>query len=479
MSNLPIAPSAGRIPVSIGSGVLYSADPSTTPAVDFVVTDAINNDLTTVLTLDHETTGVPASGIGTRLALNTENSANASIVAGSIAARLTTVTATTPVGKFEIATVGHYSVLSAYAVRTVFSATYGVGGATYVFGVNDNVSGATPLNFVITGASAFGGSGDAGAAGMIRGGTGDGAGAGGNLRIYGGVAGASGAASTIFINAGDSGAGSVVGGGNVLVAGGNAGAAGTAAGGYVDLRGGIGRSVGPGGNIYLTGGAGGTSGQGGDVIVSGGDAGGSATAGGSVSISGGAPTTTGTGGGVAINGHDAVDAAGNGGTIVITSGSGLTTGSGGGISIKAGDSSGTGGGGDVIIEPGLSSAGTNGSAYFSGGAIVGEVFGIRPNSTGAAYSIYAASITPAPAATSVTCNPSRTSGVATFTGNAATFTITNNLVDGNSHILYSVQSISPGCYVETIVPSADTITINLNAASAIGLTIHFLIINQP
>lgn len=207
MSNLPIAPSAGRIPVSIGSGVLYSADPATTPAVDFVVTDAINNDLTTVLTLDHETTGVPASGIGTRLALNTENSANASIVAGSIAARLTTVTATTPVGKFEIATVGHYSVLSAYAVRTVFSATYGVGGATYVFGVNDNVSGATPLNFAIAGASAFGGSGDAGAAGIIRGGTGDGASPGGSMTVTAGAPGGTARGADVNVTATSAGGG--------------------------------------------------------------------------------------------------------------------------------------------------------------------------------------------------------------------------------------------------------------------------------
>ena len=491
MSNLPIANGPGRIPVSLGSGVIYTADPASTPALDFVVTDAANDKLTTVLTLDHETTRTPASGIGTRLAFNTENSANESIQAGSISARLTTVTAAAPVGKFELATLGAFQAGGAYAVRNVFSATYSPGGAVYVFGVNDNVSGGNPLNFTILGASAFGGSGDAGAAATISGGTGDGASPGGLARLAAGVsggdapganieifatnAGAAGATNlggSVVIDAGDGGgdgAGGVIAitsgdghgsgaGGEILLLAGNggatgiggaarviagdAGASGASVGGDIEITAGKGNSAGKGGSVIVSGGIGGGSGDGGDIVISGGDAGGSASDGGNVTLSGGVPTSTGNGGGVEIIGEDAVDAAGVGGTIVISPGQSPTTANGGAINLNSPHNAQT-------------------------------ILGIEPSSSGV-YSIIARATSDSGGATATCSSPL---GNVIFANNTAVFTITNTIVSPTSFAFVTPLAISAGCYIESVVCTLNTITITLNAASASGLTVNFLVMN--
>lgn len=89
------------------------------------------------------------------------------------------------------------------------------------------------------------------------------------------------------------------------------------------------------------------------------------------------------------------------------------------------------------------------------------------------FGVVAQSSAPAAGTSPITC--STESGRVQFTDNAAVFVITNTLVTADTHVFWSVSDIDAGIFVQTVVPSANTVTITMSAATN-GLTIDFFLV---
>lgn len=88
------------------SRALDAAAVSTIAAAGFVVDNATNNNLTTVLRLRHTTSGAPAAFIGTSIELETE-SAGGTVTAARVSAYLSDVTAGAEIGAWRVSIMGN------------------------------------------------------------------------------------------------------------------------------------------------------------------------------------------------------------------------------------------------------------------------------------------------------------------------------------------------------------------------------------
>lgn len=227
---LPYAATSGLIPVSLGSGTLYQAAGGDTPlpvALTLSLLNAVNNDISTVLTLDHETSGTPTGavsggpfGIGTRLSLTTENSAGTNIVAGTYSARLTTVTAGSEVGQLVFQTYGLSGIT--YGLYTVGLINILAGITIFTLGIGNGTTGNQPA--VISGANAILSGNVAGSLLTLKGGNGNGTGDGGNISITGGLSGETGVSGSVFVAGADANTATGAAGGVAIIGGATAGA---------------------------------------------------------------------------------------------------------------------------------------------------------------------------------------------------------------------------------------------------------------
>lgn len=440
---LPYAPLANYIPVSTGSGTLYASQAmgSIVGPATVTVTDAFNDSIVTVITADHQTTGTPTNGIGTRIALNTENSANASVSAATFSARLTSVISASEVSEVLLAARGS-NTAAAFDLRTILSMSYASGVTTMIAGDSDATT--APGSLVLRSPNASSGD-TAGGAFTINSGRGRGLQPSGTITITPGITGPTATGGQIIVQAADGGTTTGI-GGAISIIGGSA-VAGNSAGGAVSFTAGSGFGSAIGGSLSLGSGTGGATGGGGTIFI-----------------------TSGSGG----------STSGSGGQLSITSGSGVgTNASGGLLTISGGTATGAGTASNISIIPGdhPTTASLCGRVRLRNSANTLTVLGVEPFGSANLHSVTAQSGAPLAAVGPITSNTP--SGRIAFTNDATSYVVQNTLVAATSHVFVTiVAATTANRYILSVVPAADQFTITLDGLPGVsGLTISFFVVN--
>jgi hypothetical protein len=169
----------------------------------FIVVDQFDGAVTTTIYTAHETTGTPSTGIGNAIRLDVEGLGGV-VAAGTLTARLVTVTAGATIGSIALATIGDDG-SGTFTSRDAATVSYSSLGALMVLGTGDGTT--LPLGFILRGA-------DAGLVGNVNsnpcqiiGGRANGTGNAGACTFTGGSSDTGTAASVGIIGGGTSGAG--------------------------------------------------------------------------------------------------------------------------------------------------------------------------------------------------------------------------------------------------------------------------------